>query len=227
MAATYEELMSAARNGYGSSGYFEYDPEKDPIFQSYRRTYTREGERAAANALAQASAATGGIPSSYANTAAQEAGNYYAAKLADIIPELRSQALSEEQQAFENALRIYGLTGRATGPLSAYLSAQSSAGGGAAAPVYYYGGGGGSSKKTTTGGSGANVTVPITNTIKKPGAGSGISSSVDSVSGAAPRSDSPTALDYLDYLESQGYSPRSQGYTVSYGTGGPKKNAVK
>ena len=225
MAATYEELMNAARNGYGSSGYFEYDPEKDPIFQSYRRTYTREGERAAANALAQASAATGGIPSSYANTAAQEAGNYYAAKLADIIPELSSQALSEEQQAFENALRVYGLTGRATGPLSAYLSAQSSAGGGAAAPVYYYGGGSGGSKKSATGGSGASVTDLITNTIKKPGAGSGAAIGVD---GAAPRSDSPTALDYLEYLESQGYSPSSQRYqAVAYGTGGMKKNAVK
>ena len=74
---------------------FDYDPDTDPIMAAYRKQFTREGERAAANALATSAAATGGRPSSYANTAAQQAANYYAAQLADKVPELREQAFAE------------------------------------------------------------------------------------------------------------------------------------
>ena len=42
--------------------------------------------------LAKAAAATGGIPSSYAVGAAQQAGAYYASLLADKFPELEQQA---------------------------------------------------------------------------------------------------------------------------------------
>ena len=67
---------------------FSYDPETDPLYSQYRKQYTREGQRATANALAEAAAASGGIPSSYASTAAGQAGNYYAAQMTDKIPEL-------------------------------------------------------------------------------------------------------------------------------------------
>lgn len=73
---------------------FSYDMESDPVWDSYKKQYLREGDRATANALAKVSAATGGIPSSYAVTASQQAGNYYAAKLADMIPTLEQNAYS-------------------------------------------------------------------------------------------------------------------------------------
>ena len=84
---------------------FSYDPSTDPIFSSYKKAYNREGDRAAANALAAAASATGGRASSYANMAAQQANNYYAGKLADVIPTLRSQALTEYNNPYDQLLR--------------------------------------------------------------------------------------------------------------------------
>lgn len=73
---------------------FSYDLQSDPSWSSYKKAYMREGDRASANALAQASAASGGRASSYAMTAAQQAGNYYAGQLTDMIPTLEQQAYS-------------------------------------------------------------------------------------------------------------------------------------
>lgn len=80
----YQKLLEAVANPKE----FSYDPETDPVYSAYKKAFLREGERATAQALAQASAATGGRPSSYAVTAATQAGNNYAGKLADIIPSL-------------------------------------------------------------------------------------------------------------------------------------------
>ena len=96
----YNKTMADVLN-YGD---FSYDYTTDPLYDVYAKAYTREGRRASEDALAQAAAMTGGVPSSYANTAAQQAGNYYAAQLADKIPELRAQAYSEYQNAY-NMLR--------------------------------------------------------------------------------------------------------------------------
>lgn len=74
---------------------FSYDPATDPLYQNYRKQYTREGQRATADTLGAAAAATGGIPSSYATTAAAQAGNYYAAQLTDKIPELYQLAYDQ------------------------------------------------------------------------------------------------------------------------------------
>ena len=52
---------------------FSYDPERDQLYSQYRKQYTREGDRAQQNAIGAAAAASGGIPSSYAATAAAQA----------------------------------------------------------------------------------------------------------------------------------------------------------
>lgn len=67
---------------------FSYDAEFDPLYSQYKKQYTREGQRATQDALGQAAAASGGLPSSYAVTAASQAGDYYASQLTDKIPEL-------------------------------------------------------------------------------------------------------------------------------------------
>lgn len=74
---------------------FSYDPATDPLYQNYRKQYTREGQRATADALGAAAAASGGIPSSYANAAANQASNYYAAQLTDKIPDLYQLAYNQ------------------------------------------------------------------------------------------------------------------------------------
>ena len=80
---------------------FTYDPAKDPTYAAYAQMYQREGERAVANTLAKAAAMTGGRPSSYAISAAQQTGSNYAAALADMIPTLRQNAYSEYLQNIE------------------------------------------------------------------------------------------------------------------------------
>lgn len=87
-AQQQQELLDALLN-YGD---FEWSKEEDPLWPVYKKQYLREGERATANALGQAAAATGGRPSSYAVNAATQAGDYYATKLNDIIPQLYQQA---------------------------------------------------------------------------------------------------------------------------------------
>lgn len=71
---------------------FSYNAETDPTYQAYKKQYAREGERATKDTLGAAAAATGGVPSSYAVTAAAQAGNYYAAQAADKVAELEDMA---------------------------------------------------------------------------------------------------------------------------------------
>lgn len=71
---------------------FSYDASTNPLYGQYRKQYTREGQRAIQDAMGSAAAASGGIPSSYAMTAATQAGDYYMSQLTDKIPELYQQA---------------------------------------------------------------------------------------------------------------------------------------
>lgn len=99
----YQRLLRQA----ASQGNFRYNPSKDAAMRAYTRAYRREGDRATANALAQAAAATGGIPSSYAVGAAQQAGAYYASQMADKAAELEQQAY--ERYLNERAMALQGL----------------------------------------------------------------------------------------------------------------------
>lgn len=80
---------------------FSWSKETDPQWSSYKKSYLREGERATADALGQASAASGGRPSSYAVSAATQAGDYYATKLNDVIPTLYQQAYDRYLKEFQ------------------------------------------------------------------------------------------------------------------------------
>lgn len=101
---SYQQLLDSIVNQQS----FSYDPTADSSFSNYKKQYMREGDRASANALAQASAASGGRASSYALTAAQQAGNYYAGQLADIIPTLEQNAYSRYLSDFSNRLSSLG-----------------------------------------------------------------------------------------------------------------------
>lgn len=102
--SSYQQLLDSIVNQTP----FSYDLQSDPSWGSYKKAYMREGDRASANALAQASAASGGRASSYAMTAAQQAGNYYAGQLADIIPTLEQNAYSRYLSDFNNRLSSLG-----------------------------------------------------------------------------------------------------------------------
>ena len=80
---------------------FSYDVEQDPLYAQYRKQYLREGKRASADAMGQAAAMSGGLPSSYAGTAAGQAANYYNAQLTDKVPELEELAYQKYLNDFD------------------------------------------------------------------------------------------------------------------------------
>lgn len=92
---------------------FSYDPGTDPLYSQYAKQYTREGQRATANALAEAAAASGGQVSSWAQTAAGQAGNYYSAQLTDKIPELWQLAyqkyMNDQNLAYSDLSALQGV----------------------------------------------------------------------------------------------------------------------
>ena len=88
---------------------FSYDAEKDPKYASLYKANIRESRRATADALAAAAANTGGVASSYAVTAATEAGDYYASKMSDELAALYDDAYNkylQEHQLKQNDLSI-------------------------------------------------------------------------------------------------------------------------
>lgn len=89
---------------------FSYNLESDPVWQAYKKQYTREGQRATQDALGITAASTGGIPSSYATAAATQAGDYYAAQMTDKVPELYQQAYNRYLNELSqwNADRSFG-----------------------------------------------------------------------------------------------------------------------
>lgn len=103
-----DELLGKVQN-YGP---FSWSKEGDPSYSAYAKQYRREGQRAAQDAMAQAAAMTGGNVSSAAMTAASQAGDYYAGKLSDKIPELYENAyqryLSQYQMLADQLSKTQG-----------------------------------------------------------------------------------------------------------------------
>ena len=80
---------------------WSYDYQNDPAWQAYRKEYLREADRANRDTMGAYAAQTGGMPSTAAVGAAQQAGNYYRAQLADRIPELMQDDYSRYMQGRE------------------------------------------------------------------------------------------------------------------------------
>lgn len=84
----YDAQYSQQLNGLLNYKPFSYDVNADPLYQQYKEQYTRNGQTAMQDTLGQVSARTGGLASSYANTASQQAYNGYMQALSDKIPDL-------------------------------------------------------------------------------------------------------------------------------------------
>lgn len=97
----YDDRIQAKLAKVENPDPFSYNASTDPLYQQYRKQYTREGQRATADALGAAAAASGGLPSSYAQTAAGQAANYYAAQMTDKIPELYQLAYQKYLSDFQ------------------------------------------------------------------------------------------------------------------------------
>lgn len=115
----YQGAINQAANALMNREAFTYDHNTDPMYQQYADSYTRQGQQAMQDTLAQVSARTGGLASSYAGTAAQQTYNGYMSALADKVPELRQLAyqmyMDEGDTMRQNLQMLQGLENTAYG----------------------------------------------------------------------------------------------------------------
>lgn len=71
---------------------FSYDPMNDPLYKSYKDSYTQNGRTAMLDAMGKAAALTGGMGNSYAQSVGQQAYGSYMQDLAQVIPKLYEAA---------------------------------------------------------------------------------------------------------------------------------------
>ena len=106
--SSYDDRITSLLDSLEDRPEFRYDPESDPAYRQYRDQYRREGQRAVDDTLASAASHAGGM-NSYAVTAAQQAGDYYNARLADVLPELTRLAYEMYQADYDedvNTLKL-------------------------------------------------------------------------------------------------------------------------
>lgn len=88
----YGSQIDALLNDILGREAFSYNKDTDPLYQQYKESYTRGGKLAMQDVLAELSARTGGLASSYAGGVSQQTYNNYMAQLADKVPELYQMA---------------------------------------------------------------------------------------------------------------------------------------
>ena len=81
---------------------FSYDAERDPLYVQLRAQYAAAGKQAMDDTVAKVAARTGGLASSYAAKAGQDAYNAYAEKAQEKIPELEERAYRRYRQEGED-----------------------------------------------------------------------------------------------------------------------------
>ncbi len=100
--SSYEGRIDELYNQLLNMKKFSYDPESDDLYKYYKDQYNREGKRAMQDLLGILSMNTGGVPSSYAVSAAGQVLDEYNAKLTDKIPELYKAAYDRYLKSAED-----------------------------------------------------------------------------------------------------------------------------
>lgn len=107
---TYETERADTLAQIQSRKPFSYDPEKDPTYQQYKAQYERGAQQAMQDTMGQVMTRTGGLASSFAQTAGQQSYNATMAQLADKVPELRQlayQMYRDEGDRLRSDLQMY------------------------------------------------------------------------------------------------------------------------
>jgi hypothetical protein len=88
---------------------FEFDIDKDELYQRMKDNYIQQGKMAMMDTMGQASALTGGYASSYAQSAGQQAYQGELQKLNDVIPDIYDMALDRYNSEGDELLNKYGI----------------------------------------------------------------------------------------------------------------------
>ena len=92
---------------------FTFDAETNPQMQAYTKQYHREGNRAMQDTMGAMAGMTGGMPSTAAISAAQQANNYYMSQLGDKLPEVYQAEYNKYLQEFNMLQDKYGAVNQA------------------------------------------------------------------------------------------------------------------
>lgn len=95
---TYDSLLDIIVNRKD----FSYDPTADPAYQAFATQFTNKGKAAMEDTMGEFASLTGGIPSSAAVSAGQQANNNYMSQLSGAIPDLEAQAYNRYQDEYSN-----------------------------------------------------------------------------------------------------------------------------
>lgn len=98
----YQALIDQLANDILNRPEFSYDQESDPLYQQYKEMYTKNGQQAMNNTMAQMAARTGGLASSFAGTAAQQANQGYMDQLNARALDLYDMAYGMEMDKIAN-----------------------------------------------------------------------------------------------------------------------------
>ena len=107
--SAYTQEMANAYNNYKNRPKFEYDMNKDALYQQYAKQYKALGNTAMQDTMGQAAQLSGGFGNSYAASAGQQAYNQYMQQLNDKVPELYAQARDVYNQEGQELLNQYDL----------------------------------------------------------------------------------------------------------------------
>ena len=88
----YAGRLDTLQEELSSRPAFSYDASADPLYETYKNLYTRQGQLSMLDAMGRAAALTGGYGSSYAQTAGQQSYQNYLEKLSSVMPELYAAA---------------------------------------------------------------------------------------------------------------------------------------
>lgn len=92
---------------------FSFDAETNPQMMAYKKQYSREGKRAMQDTMGAMAGMTGGIPSTAAVSAAQQANNNYMSQLGDRLPEVYQTEYNKYLQEFNMLQDKYGAVNQA------------------------------------------------------------------------------------------------------------------
>lgn len=109
--SSYSQYIQDLVNKVTNREPFSYDPLQDDVYQAYASEYGRLGRRANEDTMANVATNTGGLASSWAVTAANQAENDYMQQLSDKIPELEQlayQRWADQRDADLNTLTTFG-----------------------------------------------------------------------------------------------------------------------
>lgn len=102
----YAQAQQAALDKLLNREAFSYNHLEDPAYQAYAKQYAFYGDQARQDTLGDVAGMTGGMPSSYAVSAAQQAQNQWNSRLTDIIPQLQDAAYQRYQGDFQNNVDV-------------------------------------------------------------------------------------------------------------------------